>query len=306
MPKDHEFGTRHRLLRVLLALVENPFGYTKQQLADRFHVSTDTIKGDFAAMRNAGFLVWSDGQYRYGLKDNKEYKQLKDLLHFSEEDQFLLYQAIDDIAGHSKTGDRLKRKLASLYDYHKLGHAYLRKPYLTKVDQLLEAREQKKQVVLKGYRSTSSNNVSDRLVEPFHPSPPDDILQAYDVDIGCLRHFRISRITRVDMTEQEWRYENLHKVEAADPFRIVDDEQRMVHLRLRVGAYNELIERFPLTKAYIEESSVPDVYDFQCKVNHKFYGLTNFLLGHHYQVVEIVSPDELVDHLRREIKRINF
>lgn len=90
---------------------------------------------------------------------------------------------------------------------------------------------------------------------------------------------------------------------ATDPFRIVSDEQAMVHLRLRVGGYNELVERFPLSKAYIQEDAEEEgIYDFQCRVNRKFYGLTNFILGFHHQVVEVLEPEELKEHLREEVK----
>lgn len=306
MPLDREYGTKLRLLRILRALIEHPYGYTKRQLADRYDVSPDTIKGDFTAFRNAGFVVDYDEQYRYALQENKAYRQLRDLLHFNEEEQFMLAAAIDQIAGHSRSGGRLKRKLASLYDYHRLGHAYLRRPYLTKVDLLLKAKETRKQVILKDYRSSNSNVVSDRRVEPFHPSPPDDLVQAYDVEVGALRHYRISRFTRVELTGHQWEHSHLHRVVPSDPFRIVDSKQKMVHLRMRVGAYNELTERFPLTKAYVQESEEPDVYDLQCMVNHRFLGLTNFILGNHHQVIEVIEPDDLIDHLNAEVKSMKF
>ncbi|MCB0655655.1 MAG: WYL domain-containing protein [Saprospiraceae bacterium] len=274
-------------------------------LADRFQVSIDTIKGDLNIFRDAGLMVSFDTQYRYFLEEEKPYLRLSELLHFSEEDQFILWQAIDQVSPHSIQGARLKRKLASLYDYHRLGHAYLRKPYLSKIDLLLQAKEEKRQVILKGYKSGNSNEVRDRKVEPFHPSPPDDILHAYDLDKGALRHYRISRILRVKLLDQGWENEGKHQILLTDPFRIVDNKQVMVHLRLKVGAYNELIERFPLTKAYIEEEEM-DIYDFQCMVNHKFIGLTNFILGYHHQLVQVISPYSLLQHLQNEIGKLNF
>jgi hypothetical protein len=239
----------------------------------------------------------------YGLILNKPLKKLEHLLHFTKEDQQLLYQAIDQVCPYTNRGTLLKQKLASLYDYHKLGFSYLRKPYLSKVDTLLQAKEQKKVVVLRDYRSSNSNYTSDRKVEPYHPSPPDDILQAYDIDKKGIRHFRLSRIKRVVLTDEPWIYESRHIVMPTDPFRIVDSEQVIVHLRLRIGAYNELIERFPLTKAYIEHDEEDDIYDFQCMVNHRFLGLTNFILGHYHQLVEVISPESLLKHFKKRSKR---
>ncbi|RME12514.1 MAG: WYL domain-containing protein [Bacteroidetes bacterium] len=303
---EKEYGTKDRLLRILLALVENPFGYTRKQLAVRYGVDRDTIKNDFNCFRNAGLVLQKDDKHRYRLVLDKPYKQLKHLLHFSEEDQQLLEQAIDQISPHTKSGDRLKKKLASLYDYQKLGHYYLRKPYLKKVDTLLLAKEQEKAVLLKDYRSSNSNRIEDRKVEPFHVSPPDDTLQAFDLDKKQIRHFRISRIKRVEMLGEAWQFTGHHAVMLTDPFRIVDNEQVLVHLRLKVGAYNELVERYPITKAYIEETEESEVYDFQCMVNHRFLGLSNFILGYHHQIIEIVEPESLKEHLASIVKKMNF
>ncbi len=297
---EREYGTKVRLLRILIALIEQPRFYTKKRLMELYNASEEMITHDFKAFKNAGFLIDYDNRYRYFFKESKPLKQLQQLLHFTKEDQILLSQAIDQVSPHTKRGALLKKKLASLYDYHRLGHAYLRKPYLSRVDLLLKAKAEKKMVVLKNYRSSNSNNIEDRLVEPFHISPPDDTLQAYDTQKKGLRHFRISRIRKVEETETPWENGQAHIIMRTDPFRIVDNEQVMVHIRLKVGAYNELVERFPQTKSYLLETE-EDCYDFQCLVNHRFLGLSNFILGYHHQLVEVVEPELLKAHLRKQI-----
>ncbi len=306
MAIEHEYGYKTRVLRILIALFEHN-GYTKRQLASIYNVSRDTITNDFEAIKNAGFIIDMDKKsYRYKLVLEKKHKQFKDLLHFSEEDQVLLHQAIDQISPNTKRSKLLKQKLAALYDFKKLGHAYLRKPYLTKVDKLLQAEQEKKQVILKEYPSSNSNIVSDRHVEGFYVNPPEDTVQTYDIDKKGLRHFRISRIKRVIITDTHWHYQNHHQDRRTDPFRIVDNQQVMVELNLKVGARNELLERFPLTKSYIQDGDQPDTYNFQCKVNHRFLGLTNFILGYHHQGIEIISPDSLREHLRKIVGRMDF
>ena len=302
----NEYGIKQRLLRIMIAILENPGFYTKAKLNERYGYSESTIKRDFKALKNAGFILEYDKRYRYTFVVKGPAKKLKELLHFSEEDQAILYQAIDTLGIHDKKQERLKRKLSSLYDFRRLGHAYLRKPYLSKVDSLLEGKEKKQQVILDDYRSSTSNTTTDRLVEPFHVSPPDDTLQAYDLDKKGLRHFRISRIKRVKLTNEIWVSERHHVIKRTDPFRIVDNNQVPVHLRMKVGAYNELLERFPLTKAYLEDTEEDEVYDFQCMVNHKFLGLTNFILGFHHQLVEVLEPDSLLEHLRNQINQMKF
>lgn len=301
-----EDRTKVRLLRIMRALIERPKYYTKKHLAALYSVDPDTISNDFEALRSADFNLKADEKYRYYFAEEKPYSHLKNLLLFSDKDLQILYQAIDKIGVYDESGQRLKRKLASLYDYHQLGHAYLRRPYLTVVDLLMQGKNERRQVILREYRSSNSNEVRDRLVEPFHPSPPDDTLQAFDVEKRKLRHFRISRITRVQLTNTPWQYEGHHNILLTDVFRIVDSNQVMVHLRIKEGARNELIERFPNTVTYIKEAPEEGIYDFQCMVNHKFLGLSNFILGYYHQLVEVLSPESLIEHLREEVKKMKF
>ena len=307
MPKEAEYGHKLRLLLVMRTLIERPFRFTKKELAERFCVHKDTISNYFIDLRNAQFELEADSKYRYGFTVDKPYQALRDLLKFTEEEQDMLIEALDKASPHSKRSEQLKRKLSNIYDYKRLGFENLRKPYLTKVDLLIKAQEQQVQVVLLDYYSSNSNTISNRHVEPFHPSPEDDILHAYDVDKNTLRHFRISRITRIQVTDIPWQYTEKHVIHLTDPFRIVDSHQVLVHLRLKVGARNELVERFPLTRGYIQGAAdEADIFDFQCKVNHKFLGLSNFILGHYHQLVEVVEPESLREHLREEVEKMEF
>jgi len=306
MPKDTEYGTKIRLLRIMRAIVERPFGYTIAQFAKEYGVHEDTVRGDFEAFGNAGFEMDWDEKRRYAFKVDKPLKKIRELLYFSEEERVLLYDAIHSLRTTPEKQARLKEKLHLLYDYSRLGFAYLRKPHLTKVDLLEQAQQEKRQVVLEGYRSSNSNTVADRVVEPYHINPAEDTLQSYDVEKRTPRHFRISRITRVRLLEQGWQFQGSHNIQRTDPFRIVNNDQLNVHLRLSVGAYNELVERYPITRSYIEETANPNYFDFQCMVNRNFFGLTNFILGFYHLDIEVLQPDSLREHLRSEVARMKF
>jgi predicted DNA-binding transcriptional regulator YafY len=324
--RNHDHGTKHRILRLFKAIQEQPFRYTKRELAELTGVHPDTIKNDIVAIRNVGYELECDNKrgHRYGFAQDYSFEELKQLLELTEEEQRLLLHALRQVAPASIAMGKLSERLSAVFGFqsfrptpapisqvqeepaeYRLQPQQQRRPYLTKFQLLEQARQQKVQVVLVDYRSSNSNEVRDRLVEPFHAKMEDDTVQAYDVEKKELRHFLLSRILRIQMTGQPWQYEHKHYIQATDPFRIVDDVQEMVHLRLRVGAYNELVERFPLTKAYIQEDGEHEhIYDFQCSVNHKFYGLTNFILGFHHQIVEIVGPERLKEHLREEVGKM--
>jgi predicted DNA-binding transcriptional regulator YafY len=307
MNKFNDNSPKSRLLRILKGLLERPCHFTVSMLAMQFNVSKDTIKKDFEELRNADFEVMYDEKYRYYIEANKAHDHLEELLFFTETEKEFLLLAIENSA--QITEKRLKRmhdKLNAIYDVSKLGSSLFSRTFLQKVDLLEQAKQQKRVVQLINYRSTNSAEISTRTVEAFMVSTKEDILHCFDLDRGEIRHFRVSRVERVEVLTTLWAHETRHAVTATDPFRIANNRQVHVHIKLRVGGYNELTERFPLTQAYLKPANEAGVFDFECKVNEQFYGLTNFILGYHEHIVEIVEPDRLVAHIQTHVKKINF
>ena len=306
MNKFGDHSPKSRLLRILLLLIERPYGYTKKQLAAKYDVHEDTVKKDFEEMRNAGFTIDIDDKYRYGLGNDKAFEYLRDMLYLTTDDETILQKALLQSGIEASRSARLLKKLEYLHDISVLGNRIFNKPFLTKIDLLEKARMQKRVVTLIDYRSTNSSKLSDRNVEAYHISQREDIVQAWDLDRKELRHFKISRISRIEITELPWKYSTKHEVMATDPFGIADKKQILVTLKLKVGGYNELVERFPLSLAYLSQApEIEDVYIFDGMVNHRFYGLSNFLLGYFEHVIE-VQPQALADHLNILYNKIKY
>ncbi len=304
MTTEREYTSSTRTLLVLKAIIQSPKVYTKKQLASRHNVSTDAIDADFRAIKNADFELKYDKNYRYYIELDKSYEYLKSLLVFSPKEEHLIIEGLQNIKHDEKTTERLMRKISRIYDVSKM-HNTFDKGFLTKMDKLEKALTEKKVVVLKDYHSTNSNTVKNRTVEAFHISAEDDIVHAYDWEEKGIRHFRISRISQLEIKSTVWAYEGHHSVVATDPFRIQENNQIKVHLRLNVGAYNELIERFPLTRGHLRPA--PDdagMYDLECKVNYRFYGLTNFILGYYNNIVAILEPELLIEHIQKESMKL--
>jgi predicted DNA-binding transcriptional regulator YafY len=304
--KQSDQTPRQRIVRLLLLIAQSPRQYTKRMLMEKLSCSEDAIKEDFEALRSNGLLLKNDAQYRYYFDSGSAYERLKDLLFFSVEDQSDLRQALALAPLSDQRKTSLLNKLASVYDYRQLGHAFLRDPYLRKIDALESAKAQQKQVILTDYRSSNSNTQADRRVEAFDIDPATDTVQTYDVDKEKVNHFRISRAERVQITDNSWQHTAQHYRRMVDPFRIVADEQVMVRLRLELAACNELVERFPAARQYIEPAQDKGFFDFQCRVNHRFLGLSNFILGFYHQGVRVVEPDSLKSHLKQIVQDMNL
>jgi predicted DNA-binding transcriptional regulator YafY len=303
----HDNSRKYRLLGVLKDLLEQPYHFTKMALATKYGVSPDAIKTDFEELRDADFLVKVDNKHKYYIAPNKSLEYLEEVLFFTEPEKEFLLDALTQANATDKRMEKIRMKLETVYDVSKLGSSLFSRTFLNKANLLEQAKKQKRVVQLVNYRSTMSSKVSDRLVEPFNVSTKDDILHAFDLDKKEIRHFRISRIEKIRVLDAYWQHETKHHSAATDSFRIVSDQQVFVHLKLRTGALNELIERFPLAQAYIQPcAEQDDLYDFACKVNDKFLGLTNFILGYYAHIEAIIEPESLIDHIRGKSGEIRF
>jgi predicted DNA-binding transcriptional regulator YafY len=303
MNTEKEYGKTVRCLRILSLIASYPYHYTCKELGEKFDVSKDTIKRDLEAITNARFTIKYDKQHRCGLLVDKQLTELQSLLIFSKNEEDVLLACLKKGDLHSPMIEKLTKKLHLIFHAAKLNHASNRS-FVSKMDILEKAKNERKVVILKDYHSTSSSTKSDRKVEAFHLKIEEDIIHCFDLDKKGIRHFRISRVLGVETLEETWQYDNHHSIVSTDCFRIQDNKQEQVYLLLQVGGYNELLERFPNTRNHLKPCvDNEQLYEFSAMVNWEFYGLTNFILGYSKDVVEI-RPHRLVEHIRKKAQEI--
>lgn len=110
----------------------------------------------------------------------------------------------------------------------------------------------KKQVILRNYRSSSGDNISTRVVEPFAFVPERQSIWAFEPVSGICKQFKITRLEDVDILDQSWQFENKHQFPFTDLFNISGEKPiDIVELELQLNAYNLLIEEFADAKQYI-------------------------------------------------------
>ncbi len=302
MTSEKEYSSSTRTLKVLLAILESPNRYTNSDFQNLHNVSKDTIRRDIDAMKTAGFDIIPNKSNRFALAMDKKFDKLRELLFFSEREENMILDGLRTLNRDKNETEKLMRKMSRIYYVSK---NLMDKNYLTKLDRLEQAKREEKVVVLKNYPSSNSSNVSDRHVEVYEISPDEDIIHAFDINKKAVRHFRISRVTKLEITDKPWAYVGHHIVQTTDIFRIHDNKQTRVNLRMGVGAYNALLESFPVARAYIKDApDKPDQFDFECKVNSKFLGLTNFIMANYNSIISISEPYELIESVRSEAKKL--
>ena len=290
------------MLEILMKL-SGSFGYSIKQLAEDFDSSERTIYRYLTTFKKTGFLLDNHNGYFKIDKKSPDYNDLSKLIHFSEEEAHILSKAIHLIDDESKFKNDLYEKLYVLFDSDKAVNKIVRKESSENVIRLKGAIKNKEQVILQGYRSSNSDNIRDRLLEPFDFTSSYNYVWCYDMETKSSKTFKVARIKEVKITDKKWRNEKHHKRNGIDVFRIGGEKIIPVKFSLSLMAYNLLLEEYPLSEKFLTKSK-DNKYLFDGWVCD-FNGIGRFVLGMMDQV-EVISPKSFKEYLNDKIKRKKF
>ena len=219
-----------RLLRLMKLLTANTT-YNIDQLAERLQMSRRTVYRYIDTFREAGFVIKKSGNCIRLDKESPHFRDISQLVHFTEEEAVILKSAIENIDDTNMLKQNLKRKLYSVYDNKTLADTVVRGKNSPNIRTLIEAIDEHRQVILHGYQSAHGGEVRDRRVEPF-----------------AFKLFKTSRIGSAELTEAPWEHEPEHCEGFIDAFRMHGGARRRVRLELGLLAYNLLCEEYPLAE----------------------------------------------------------
>ncbi|MBO5251723.1 MAG: transcriptional regulator [Bacteroidaceae bacterium] len=293
----HKF---ERQLRLMMLLTQNR-NYTLEELGERLDMSTRNVYRYVEAFKMAGFVVRKKGKYYSLDKSSPYFKDITSLVHFTEEEAYILKRAIESVDGNTSLKQNLKQKLYKVYDYDILSEIVVRNGIADNVHFLYEAIKEKKQVIFQQYKSSNSHVVKDRLVEPFAFTANNNEIWCYEPASQKNKLFKVSRITKVEVLPQEWQAEAEHQEGFIDVFHNSSDQRLPITLRLGMAAANLLIEEFPLAEKYIEKEDESH-WIFTTDVC-RYEGVARFVLGL-YEDIEIVDSPEFEDFLAKKMKKI--
>ena len=241
-----------RLLRLMKMLTAN-VTYSVDDIAERLSMSRRTIYRYIDTFRDAGFLIKKSGDYIRLDKESPHFKDISQLVHFTEEEAAILKSAIENIDDTNLLKQNLKRKLYSVYDNKLLADTVVKGKNASNVHSLLNAIEQKHQVILRRYQSGHGGKASDRRVEPFAFTTNYVQVWCFDTADGSCKLFKTSRIGTVEISGEKWEHEASHAEAFIDIFRMNGKERTRVQLCLGMMAYNLLIEEYPLAERYTQQ-----------------------------------------------------
>ncbi len=237
-----------RLLR-LMKLMTGNVNYTVNDLAERLDTSYRSIYRYIETFKDAGFVVHKleGGVYKLG-KESRYFKDISQLVHFTDEEAHIVNQLIDGLDDTNMLKQNLRRKLVSVYDCTSLANSIVKGEQALNINMIIEAIDKRHKVVLRGYASSNTGIIRDRIVEPFGFTTNYVQVWCYEPASGMNKLFKSSRIGSVEILDEEWSFEKEHNRGYIDIFRMTGFEQHRVCLELTMRARNLLIEEYPLAE----------------------------------------------------------
>ncbi len=287
-----------RVLRLMHLMSGNVY-YTIDELADKLETSYRSIYRYIDTFKTVGFTVEKINGNIYRLvKMPSQAKDLSKLIYFSEEEGRLICFLIENLDSTNTLKATLYKKLAAIYDLTSINEFTGSKSNATTIENLRNAIDTKKKVLLKNYASANSGDVRDRLVEPYGFTNNHLDVWVYDLEKKQNRIYKIPRIESVEILPEDWEFESLHKRGLTDAFRMQSDHQTHVRLELSMRARNLLVEEFPLAEPDIHEEDGRWFFDGMVSAME---GVGRFCIGL-VRDVKVIESDELKQYISDYVK----
>jgi predicted DNA-binding transcriptional regulator YafY len=286
-----------RMLRLMMMLTSN-CNHSIEDIAERLDMSKRTVYRYISTFRDSGFVIKKQDEIFRIDKTSPYFKEISQLVHFTEEEAYILKKAIESIDENNLLKQNLKKKLYSVYDYKFIADVVIQPKNKENIHHIITAIEQKKQLVLNDYHSANSNSIRSRIVEPFALTTNYVQLWAYEIEAQKNKLFKVSRINSTTVLDTRMRYEHLHKSDFMDIFRISGQKRIPVLLKLNIRAANLLKEEYPLAEQFLKKTD-ENHWFLQTEVS-SFEGIGRFILGL-FDDIEIIENNKLKQYIKNKI-----
>jgi predicted DNA-binding transcriptional regulator YafY len=225
--------------------------------------------------------------------------KLSSIAHFSPEELMILKTVVECLPESHVMKQSMIRKINQMYELKQAVDQVVREQNAGNVQHLLEAVDQKKQVILHDYASANSNGVRNRLVEPFEFMTNFIQIWCYEPESGQNKVFKTERMESVEVLAHDWSFEKEHCVGCPDIFGIYKPKRIRIRMKLNVRAASLLQEEYPQSRQVLkpvdENHWLLDTH--VCSME----GVGRFVLGL-MDDIEVISPVEFIAFLKDKLK----
>lgn len=279
----------------LLALLTHNQTLTIAEISERLHLNRRSVYRYLDAFRQMGFVVVKDGAVYRIDPGSPFFSEITDRIHFTEDEAMTIHQLLHSVVDHSPQIRHLRAKLASLYHYEVLARHGVDAKIARNLSVLFDAVRQERTVVLRDYASPHSQNVSDRIVEPYLFLAENSEVRCYEVATGMNKTFKVGRARCIEMLDTFWAHKDRHAPFYTDLFHFSGEERYPVMLLMGKLSSSLLLEEYPASVDFMEEQT--DGRQLLRVEVCSFKGIGRFVLGL-LDDIEILDSPDFVSYLK--------
>lgn len=274
----------------LIRLLSAPPAKDVSQLTRQLRLKKSTVYEYVNLLKRVGYIVETDVQHRkyidFQAGNNKAgVLSVDELSHL----QVILQQ----MGVQSALSQTIIHKLELNLSLVPLADA-LPQLHTSRIIQLIRSGINiKHRLILRRYRSLTSNTVEDRHIAPLEITQDYRYLIAWDINKQGQRQFKINRIEDVDLLDEPIIIK--HIPSPMDIFGLTGDDWLSVRLQLSSTAQHLLIEEFPLSRPYIRTINQQTIFDGMVR---NWKGVGRFVLGLPGEI-KVLQPQAFIDYLEK-------
>lgn len=279
----------------LIRHLNTPPAKTARQLWNLVNSDKSTFYRDVKLIEALGYPVDSDAQNRWFIQFQFPDKD-NDFL--SSEELMFLTEQLQQVAPGTPQAQLAQDLLHKLDTNHSLIPLADVLPMMHKnrIIQLIRTGIQGNYcLMIRGYRSLTSQTVSDRKFEPLELTQDFKYVIGWDLDKERQSQFKLDRITDIDFLDQKIAPNRDYT--PMDIFGLTGEKWHSVKLQLSKTAHHLMVEEFPLSRQYIRTQGSKIYFDGM--VRH-WKGIGRFVLGLPGEIT-VIRPDAFKIYLKDRI-----
>ncbi|MHA8066280.1 helix-turn-helix transcriptional regulator [Aquirufa sp. ROCK2-A2] len=243
---------QNRILRVfrLITLLKTFPAKTIKRLSQSLEISERSCYRYLDLLEELGFEVEKDEHSKFFLASDQVVEP------FTKEESHLIQEVLSISVKNNPLVQSIIAKLPSLEESHIFAKTIVNGHMAKLVAQIHEAIQQKKQMLIHKYQSASSENVSDRLVEPIGFTANYQYLCAFEVESQQNKYFKLERMGDVENLSDSFQNSSSHRFLQADVFGFNEEGANIpIKLALSMRAMLWLKDDYPETAGFLKEDA---------------------------------------------------
>ena len=298
MEEKSELEKFDRQLRLMVMMASSK-QYTVEEVSRKLNMSRRSIYRYIDAFRQMGFIVHKQGT-RYSLDhESPFFKEITSRIHFSDDEAMAINQVLNAVMDNSPQVRHLREKLSSLYDYNVLAKHGVDDRIARNLSKLYSAIREERVVMLKDYQSANSDQVSNRIVEPYLFTAENSEVRCYEVTTNMCKTFKLNRIGSVEVLDVLWSHKDKHVPYFVDLFHFGGENRYPVKLLMGNLATSLLLEEHPCAETQLKLNN--DGRHLLTTEVCNYKGIGRFVLGL-YDDIEIVDSPEFEGYIKARVE----